>query len=390
MIILNNRNTDFIPKVNITNIEVKNYPSYISKMNFSKEMLDAVAIEEDEDYIILKLKPEYYKNNKIDEIHNYEHHLPYHIPKKPRDISAYLNSPYHKELADRYEKFSTSYKQDIIDEVMLERQVILSQYPEIKQLVTKIRQKSLYSYEDKVNQKIIDTNNDPEKIFINDIIGARHIPYALESGDDEHDLIPYTTYIQLTLSDMHSQDSKSSKYKLKLLKDYIHDPDKAKSNIKRAENAKAQDDNSKDDIEPKKYQSVHLIYYNKRNPNCCYEDQIRTPNMEFIAKRDSLVGHYNYKPVRIGEDSPLRVPKYTIITKDPLTGKDVIEELMFKDAFRHANHIPITVNGKTFLYAVSWEQFSEEETLLTPFIEEVKLGLNKIREEEKEKEEPSR
>ncbi len=377
---MNSGNTDFVPKVNIPNIVIKNYPSLISKMNFSREMYEAVEIEEDENYIILKLKPEYYESHRIDEIHNYKYHLPYHIPKKPRNIEAYLRSPYHKELADRYEKFSTSYKQDILDEVFLERQEILRKYPEITQLVTKIRQKSLYSYEDKVNQKIIDTNGNPEKMFINDIIGARHIPYALETGDNELDLIPYAkTYIQVALSKMHSSHSK---YELKILKDYIDNPDKAKSNIRRAEeNTKFQDNASKDDDKSKKYQSVHLIYYNKHNPDCCYEDQIRTPDMEFIAKRDTLIGHYNYKPIKLGEDSRLRVPKYTIITRDPSTGKDVIEELLFKDAFRHANHIPITDDGKTFLYAVSWNQFSEEETLLTPFIKEVKRELNKIKEE---------
>ena len=54
-------------------------------------------------------------------------------------------------------------------------------------------------------------------------------------------------------------------------------------------------------ISLKKYQSVHLIYYNKHNPDCCYEDQIRTPDMEFIAKRDTLIGHYNYKPIKLGK-----------------------------------------------------------------------------------------
>ncbi len=379
-------NTDFVQKIDVSHVNIKDYPRYISKMNFSSEMLNAVTIEEEKDYIILKLKHEYYLSHKIDNLHNYEHHLQYHIPKRRRNIEAYLNSPYHKQLADRYEMFSTSYKQDIIDEVLLERQEILKEYPEITQLVTKIRQKSLYSYEDKENQKILDTDSDPNKIFINDIIGARHIPYSIETSDAEHDLIPYASYIQLTLSNMHSKDSETSKYRLKILKDYIHNPDAAKSNIKRAKDSK---NNSSNDSEIKKYQSVHLIYYNKYNPDCCYEDQVRTPDMEFVAKKDQLIGHYHYKPVKIEEDSRLRVPKYTIITTDPVTKKDVIVDIPFKDAFRHANHIPITINGEHFLYAVSWEQFSEEETLLTPFIKEVKLELNRLKGKQLKEEEPT-
>lgn len=385
---MSNRNTDFIPKVNVPHIEVNDYPSLISKMHFSKEMLDAVTVIEEKDYIIIKLKPEYYKNHKINKKHDYKYHLPYHIPKKPRNIDAYLNSPYHKKLADRYEKFSTYYKQNIIEEVLLEREEILREYPEITQLVTKIRQKSLYSYEDKENQKIIDTDGDPEKIFINDIIGARHIPYALETSDEEHDLIPYATYIQLTLSNMHAKDSEDSNFKLKMLKDYINEPEKAKSNIKRAK------DNA-NEKKQKKYQSVHLIYYNKYNPDCCYEDQVRTPNMEFTAKKDTIVGHFNYKPVRIAEDSPLRVPKYTIIITDPKTQKDMIVDLPFKDAFRHSTHIPIiddngqpitNSNGQNILYAVSLEQYNEEQTLLTPFIKEVEANIAKLKENESEKE----
>lgn len=365
-------NMNFIPKVNVSPLDVKDYEKYISQMHFSKELLNAVIVSEDKDNIILQLKNDYYKSHKQNKTHDFLYHISYHIPKKPRNIDAYLHSPYHQELVHRYEKYSTSYKQDIIDQVLLERQEILRAFPEITQLVTKVRQKSLYSYEDKENQKILDNPNNRNKIFINDIIGARHIPFAIGKDTNEHTLIQYTSYIQLLLSHMHATNAEFSKYKLEIVKDYINNPEQAKSNIILSNNLKSNDDTNK------QYQSVHLIYYNVDNPDCRYEDQIRTPEMEFLAKNDTHIGHYHYKPNKIGEDSPLRVPKYTVITTDPQTKKDVIVDVPFKDAFRHAYHIPIEVDGKTTLYAISWEQYNEEQILLTPFINEIKSELNRI------------
>lgn len=373
-----NTNSNFIPKVDVPPLDIKDYEAYIPQMHLSKELLDAVIVSEEKDNIILQLKDEYYQSHKQNMKHNFLHHIPYHISKKPRNIDAYLHSPYHQELVHRYEKYSTSYKQDIIDQVLLERQEILKIFPEITQLVTKIRQKSLYSYEDKENQKILNNKNDPNDIFINDIIGARHIPYAVGDDTSEHTLIEYTSFIQLLLSHMHATNAEFSKYKLEILKDYIKNPDQAKSNKTRSDNGV-----SNNDI---KYQSVHLIYYNKDNPDCRYEDQIRTPEMEFLAKKDISIGHYHYKPNKIGEDSPLRVPKYTVITTDPQTKKDVIVDVPFKDAFRHAYHVPIKVNNKIILYAISWEQYSEEQVLLNSFINEIKSELNRIQQIKKDEE----
>ena len=321
-------NLNFIPKVEVSPLDIKDYESYIPQLHLSKELLDAVIVSEEKDNIILQLKDEYYQSHKQNMKHNFLHHIPYHIPKKPRNIDAYLQSPYHGELAH--------------------------------------------------NQKILNNKNDPNDIFINDIVGARHIPYAIGDDTSEHTLIKYTSYIQTLLSHMHATNAEFSKYNLEILKDYIKNPDQAKSNKMRSDNRA-----SNNDI---KYQSVHLIYYNIDNPDCRYEDQIRTPEMEFLAKKDNSIGHYHYKPNKIGEDSPLRVPKYTVITTDPQTKKDVIVDVPFKDAFRHAYHVPIKVNNKIILYAISWEQYSEEQVLLNSFINEIKSELNRIQQIKKDEE----
>ena len=316
-----------------------------------------VKITEDADNIYLTLGKGI--QNKYD--------LTFCIPKKPRDISAYLQSPSHDKLKKRYATYSSKYKQLIFEEIKKQRAYINEKLPSLP-FLTKIRQKSPYSYEDKVNGALLNNKDG----LINDIIATRYIfgyDYANLDPQDERNLCKSITQEVITTLTNFSDLPDSNFYVIKT-KDYITHPETAKSNQAR---------NSSDE---NMYKSVHLIFQHKTIPDCTFEIQLRTMDMEHIAKYDSSVGHQSYKPTYLTEDTLSYVPTYYCILQNPETKQDVFFEISLEDAFRNVNSVDVkNANGEIISCNITLEEYQNALEQLKPYIEKQKQK-EKLRETE--------
>lgn len=244
--------------------------------------------------------------------------LLFQIPLEKENYSLFENHPDYKELCHRYQLYNSTYLDKIRNHIKHERLYLKEHLPDID-FYSRIRIKSPFSYNKKMNDKIIKG----EDLNIYDIIGERIIVTDVNESKNPELLEKACYDIAKCLDDFR----KTTDFKLKTIdnpetfghsnspyisKDYISNP---KNNG---------------------YQSLHILSEDSTNPDCSYETQIRTYPMEEKAKKDEQIAHSKYKARYLDDSSILRIPKYIEITDFPdKDGLPSLYDIPPKYAFHH-------------------------------------------------------
>lgn len=264
----------------------------------------------------------------------------FQLPIETNNLDAYLKHPQFVELSDRYEYYSTEYKDKIKDYSSQERKFLQEQFPDMVFNI-KVRMKSKSSYEEKENQCIL-SNESP---FINDIIAERIIISEFNGSRDPKVLEEACYTIAKALYDFRINTDFRMKENFNIS---VHSAKTDKEFI------------SKDYIaNPKEngYKSLHILTEDKTNPDCCYETQIRTFYMEEQSKNDDQMSHSKrYKPRLLNDLSVLKVPKYSEVTNfSDITGNPIVIDVPTKLSFYH-------------YYGISIENYRQQLSIIENFI----------------------
>lgn len=264
-----------------------------------------VGISTDFKYINFQLQDE-----------NIPNPLLFQLPIEEVNLDAYHSHPKFEELSNRYELYSTEYKDKIKEYSMLERKYLQELFPGLVFNI-KIRMKSKSSYDKKIDDSIRKDSH----LFINDIIAERIIISEYNGSRDAEVLNKACYDVARALYDFRANTDFRMKDigtnlaqtdEVYITKDYIAHP---KSN---------------------NYQSLHITVEDRTNPDCSYETQIRTYDMEESSKKDDLIAHKNYKPRLLNDLSTLKVPKYTEVTNFlDAVGNPIVWDLSTAEAFYH-------------------------------------------------------
>lgn len=267
-----------------------------------------------------------------DKPQNSNNHIVFKLPLEDENLNNLNNYPQSEELRNRYELYSTEYRDKIKEYSSQERKILQEQFPDLVFNI-KIRMKSLPSYLKKLNKNIEEKD---KSVFIDDIIAERIIISEFNGSRDPKVLNNACYQVEKALYDFRI----NTDFRMKNRKDYITNPK----------------DNG--------YQSLHLLMEDKTNPDCTYETQIRTYDMEYQAKKDSNISHKKYKPRLINEVSSIQVPKYSEVTNFwDSDGNPVILDLPMKDSFYH-------------YYDISLDQYRKELGQIQEFVKLSTLRKN--------------
>jgi len=265
----------------------------------------------------------------------------FRLPAKKFDLSIYQTSPLYNTLNYRYDLYNTIYKNKIIDQFISERRYLQSRFPGVI-FSTKIRQKSKFSYEDKIIERMMFNQNSEDSAkkdyFIKDVIAGRHVIDSIDGNDDPEVLRELCFKFEQALKEFRETE-KGSDFRIISEKDYISKP---------KENG---------------YESIHLINESSTNPDCSYETQIRTFDMEEQSKKDEKIAHDTYKPRIIDQFASLRVPVYTSITSFvDENDEPIVYTSSLEDAFYH-------------FFGISLSQYSRELDYIMPVISDIQNEL---------------
>lgn len=304
---------DITPIKNLSQIDKNNL--LLQKLGLANisEALN-ISISPDEEYIDISLK----SNNELP--------LPivFNIPIHEKKLNNYYNHPQLEELSNRYESYSTEYKEKIKEYSIQERRHLQENFPGLV-FNHKIRMKSKPSYEQKIDSNISKNKN----LFIDDIIGERIIISEYNGSRDPSVLQDACYLVAEALYDYRGETNFRMKHtnnnckyksdKIYLTKDYIKYPK----------------DNG--------YESLHIKVEDRTNPDCVCETQIRTYDMEEASKKAENQAHsLAYKPRVIDDRAPLRVPKYCEITSFlDSDGNPTVYDLPIKYAFYNYYGFPL-------------------------------------------------
>ena len=242
----------------------------------------------------------------------------FNFPISSNDFTLFKNHPNYDKLVERYKLYQSDYFKKIINHIKHERLYLKENLPDVN-FYSRIRVKSPFSYSKKMNERIL--NN--EYLNINDIIGQKIVITDVNGSKDSKVLEKACYNISKAIDDFR----KTSDFIVKKPND--------------SNNSFYTDINyiSKDFIKnPKKngYQSLHIFNEDSKNPDCCFETQIRTFPMEEMAKKDVNVAHNVYKKRYLDDLSISRMPKYIEITDFPdKNGLPSLYIIPSKYAFHH-------------------------------------------------------
>ncbi|MBR6505137.1 MAG: hypothetical protein IKT41_05500 [Clostridia bacterium] len=306
--------------------------------SISLEKVEKKHSEEKDDFILIKLK-------------NVTQPIKFRVPAKKTDLSIYQTSPDYDTLNYRYDLYNTIYRDRIIKQFIEEKLFLQERFPNVV-FNTKIRQKSKFSYEDKIIERMIENQYlsacSKKSYFIKDVIAGRHIISSIDGNTNPNVLTNLCYEFEQALQEFRTS-KKGNDFNIVLKKDYITNP---------KENG---------------YQSIHLINEDTTNPDCIYETQIRTFDMEEQSKNDEKIAHDTYKPRIIDQYAPLKVPIYTSITP-------------FKDN-NNALHIITLPPDEAFyhFYGIRFSEYMQQLNSINPIITDIKNHLH-YKEQNKEKE----
>jgi len=328
-----------LPSSNKTLIEyIKTLSEKYPDFSIQLEKIEKKNSSEKDDFIAIKLN-------------NEEHPISFKIPAKKFDLSIYQSSPDYDTLNYRYDLYNTIYKDKIIEEFVAERKYLREHFPNVL-FNTKIRQKSKFSYEDKIIERMIKNQSleesERKSCFIRDTIAGRHIISSVDDTTDPKVLTNYCFKFKEALKEFR-KTKEGDNFNIVLEKDYIKNP---------KENG---------------YQSIHFLSEDKDNPDCIYETQIRTFDMEEKSKKDETIAHNTYKPLIIDEFASLRVPTYISITPyNDENGNPIVHTPPSKESFYH-------------FYGFSFSEYAKQLSKIMPIINDIKSNLyNKNLNKEKE------
>ena len=309
-------------------IFIKTLTEKYPNLSISLEKIERKNSNKKDDFISIKPK-------------NIEDPINFRIPVENWDLSIYQSSTDYDTLNYRYDLYNTVYKDIIINQFVEERKYLQERFPNVI-FNTKIRQKSKFSYEDKILERMINNKyldkSCQKNYFIRDVIAGRHIISSIDGNTDPEVLNDLCFKFEQALEEFRKTENGNS-FNIVEKKDYISNP---------KENG---------------YQSIHLINSDSNNPDCSYETQIRTFDMEEQSKTDEKIAHDSYKPRIIDQYAPLRVPIYTSVTpfkdyqNNPLT-----ITLPAEDAFYH-------------FYGISFSKYMDELNMVMPVINDIKTNL---------------
>lgn len=310
--------------INFVNKLQENYPN----CSISLEKVEKKHSTEKDDFISIRLN-------------NIENPIDFKIPAKKFDLSIYQSSPDYDTLNYRYDLYNTIYKDKIIEQFKAERKYLMERFPNVV-FNTKIRQKSKFSYEDKIIERMISNHSLPKdekkSCFIRDVIGGRHI-ISFVNGDNSPDVLEDMCFKFREALREFRENEKASNFNIILEKDYITNP------------------------KPNGYQSIHFLSQDSENADCTYETQIRTFDMEEKSKKDEAIAHNTYKPLIIDEFASLRVPNYISITPyNDDNGNPIVVTPPHEESFYH-------------FYGFSFPEYSKQLYRIMPIINEIKSKL---------------
>lgn len=275
---------------------------------------------------------------------NSEKPIHFRIQAKNFDLSIYQSSPDYDMLNYRYDLYNTLYKDKILEQFMQERKFLQERFPNVV-FNTKVRQKSKFSYEDKIIERMQLNESLDEKhqksYLLRDVIAGRHIVSYIDDNNDTEVLNKLCFDFEKALIKFREEEKNKDNFDIVLRKDYITNP---KANG---------------------YQSIHLINQDTQNPDCTYETQIRTFDMEEQSKTDEKIAHDTYKPRIIDQYAPLRVPTYISISPfNDENGKSSVITLSLEDSFYH-------------FYGISFSKYITELNTVMPVIDDIRNELYK-------------
>lgn len=296
--------------------------------SISLEKVEKKHSNETDDFISIKCK-------------NIKNPINFRIPAKKFDLSIYQSSPEYDILNYRYDLYNTVYRDKIIKQFILEREFFQERFPNVI-FNTKIRQKSKFSYEDKIIERMIYNQYIDESFkksyLIKDVVAGRHIISSVDGNTDTQVLNDLCFKFEQALKEFRASE-KGNDFNIVSEKDYVTNP---------KENG---------------YQSIHLINEDSVNPDCVYETQIRTFDMEEDSKHDEKIAHDSYKPRIIDQHAPLRVPIYSNITPYfDEQNNPIVLALPPEEAFYH-------------FYSIPYSKYINELNIVIPVINNVREEL---------------
>lgn len=295
---------------------VKQKPNLLEQLGLTN-MSDDVSIQlsDDQKYITIQLAPSSENKNP----------LLFQLPVEETDLSAYYSHPQLEDLSNRYEQYSVDYVDKIKEYSMNESKFLQEKFPNVV-FNMKIRMKSKPSYEEKINSAI----KKNQSLYPHDIVAERIIVSFVDDSDDP-ELLTETCYkiaealyeyrgnTDFRMKDIDISNTTSGKTDKKYLtKDYIENP---KEN---------------------NYQSLHIVMEDITNPDCTYETQIRTFDMEEQSKKDEEIAHSKYKPRLLNDLSTIRVPKYAEVPSClDEKGNPILYNIPLDQSFYHYYGVPL-------------------------------------------------
>ena len=201
---------------------------------------------------------------------------------------------------ETYSKYLYVYKAQFMAQALAVHSSIMEEFPDLD-FNTICRIKSLESTMDKIKRKGLD------KIY--DIHGLKHIVYSVGDCTDEQTLTTYCYKLKEYLEDYYSK--KGAEIITSRTKDYIASP---------KENG---------------YKAIHLSGQKGERK---FETQIKTAQMEKIAKYGEANHSEKYKPRTLGKTPLVKLPIYFTITTQ--NHAPVINELSLEDCFQYFYNIP--------------------------------------------------
>ena len=201
---------------------------------------------------------------------------------------------------ETYNKYLYTFKNPFMSQALAVHSSIMEDFPELD-FGTICRIKSLESTIDKVKRKGL------AKVY--DIHGMKHIIYSVNNMTNEQLLTAYCYKLEKYLENYYSK--KGAQIINSRTKDYIAHP---------KENG---------------YMAIHI---SGKKGERKFETQIKTANMEQIAKYGNAKHADKYKPREFGKYPLLKLPRYFTITTQQ--GSPIIHELSLEDCFQYFYNVP--------------------------------------------------
>lgn len=201
---------------------------------------------------------------------------------------------------EQYNMYLYDYRNQLKAQAVATHSAIMEEFPELD-FTTICRIKSFESTMDKIKRKGFD------KVY--DIHGLKHIIYGVNDSSDEATLTKYCYILKDFIENYYTK--KGCNIITERTKDYIQNP---------KENG---------------YRALHL---SGQKGDRKFETQIKTANMEQIAKYGNANHSEIYKPRAIGKYPILKLPRYfTVVTQN---SAPFVKELTLDECFQYFYNIP--------------------------------------------------